>query len=208
MEGDEDPESTRGWTIACIVAGVLIAAWTLLGLGLLCSGKGEGMSHFGDHFNVINSIFSSVAVIIAFQTIRLQQKEFRDARKQAAESEQAQKSLAEIHALTAYSQSLATMVEHFREFLSDSAHDLELAHQSQEEYMRDETLTPKFKAEILAANQTNIDQCMDNIEMFGARLTELTGKLATVTYFLEANPYVSSKMPRPPASESCEPSSP
>jgi hypothetical protein len=79
--------------------------------GMVTSACGEFGSRLGDSFGAVSALFSSAAVAGAIYAVILQQRQYHDAKKQAATSEKHQQSLAEIEALSAYSQCLAACAQ-------------------------------------------------------------------------------------------------
>lgn len=106
-EPEEDP-----LRVLKIAGAVALLFWLgNLVFGTVTSACGEFGSRLGDSFGAVSALFSSAAVAGAIYAVILQQRQYHDAKKQAATSEKHQQSLAEIESLSAYSQCLAACAQ-------------------------------------------------------------------------------------------------
>ncbi len=108
------------------VAGVFaVALWTInLGIGSSAltnapkwteaitkiSSLGDKIGLLGDSFGMVNALFSSIAVSGAIYAVILQQRQYRDSIEDAKASEVLQQQIAEVHAVSAYAQCVASLL--------------------------------------------------------------------------------------------------
>jgi len=112
MESETTDHKHDQWQLLKTAAVVAIALWSinlLFGLISLCAG--DAGARLGDSFGIVNALFSSLAVAGALYAVVIQQREFREARQQAASSEAHQKDVATTQAFSAYVQCLASCAQ-------------------------------------------------------------------------------------------------
>lgn len=84
-------DNEREWLkIGLMTSGGIWFATLIVSLLVILMGNGDAGSHVGDMFNIVNALFSSIAVIGAIYAVVLQQKELAMTREELMGSREAQ----------------------------------------------------------------------------------------------------------------------
>lgn len=117
----KNSEDTKLFQSVLTGAFLFWALWFLLGLAGIHFDSLDALDHFGGWFNVISSLFSSLALVGAIYAVYLQREELKEARLDRKEATRAHKSnadsqekMVDIQAYTALLTQAGTRVEFYR----------------------------------------------------------------------------------------------
>jgi len=195
-----------GLSMVAVIFWGMFGAWSCTKTFCSSTDGSAKAGQFGDTFGALNCLFSSVAVAGAIYTVFLQQKQFSAVEKR-------ENDLAELQAISAYSQCLASCAQITFEKYKDISVSIksyktptppDLSKYPIEER---ENVVQQY-AELLNDSSETMKRRLEAMGSFHETANDLIVDLTEALVLLRQFPNVAARISRLPASEPTEPSSP